>query len=390
VATRAPEVINSTAPFHMSRYFIHQLGNFSWEKRQEIDILKPTPGLIRELKNLDNRPCRETHKIAIFYIGPGQEDKMSIMSNTAGSKMFEEFVSGMAWEVDLATHSGFIGGLERNLSTGNSAPYFATHNLEIIFHVSTRMPLSEGESSIITKVRHLGNDEVHIVWSEHSRDFRRGIINMEFGDVIIIIYPLPNGLFKIKIDRKPDVPPFGPLFDGAIVDGKMLPYLVRSTAVNGGRAKRSTMPLYERNYEERGRYIDQILQRHVERTTFEEFAENVFNPSRSSKNSSLDIEDGLSHRTFSVPSRPVTSSDPSAMMRLLDTHTDMRSQRNRASSAVDKAKERSITSPVSSTDDSAQELDIEKPRERKRSLSKRFKSGTRTSSNIYQDDSSTT
>ena len=28
---------------------------------------------------------------------------------------------------------------------------------------------------------------------------------MEFGDVIIIIYPLPNGLFKIKIDRKPDV-----------------------------------------------------------------------------------------------------------------------------------------------------------------------------------------
>ena len=77
----------------------------------------------------------------------------------------------------------------------------------------------------------------------------------------------------------------------------------------------------------------------MERTTFEEFAENVFNPSRSSKNSSLDIEDGLSHRTFSVPSRPVTSSDPSAMMRLLDTHTDMRSQRNRASSAVDKAKE---------------------------------------------------
>ena len=44
------------------------------------------------------------------------------------------------------------------------------------------------------------------------------------------------------------VPPFGPLFDGAIVDGKMLPYLVRSTAVNGGRAKRSTMPLYERKY----------------------------------------------------------------------------------------------------------------------------------------------
>lgn len=41
---------------------------------------------------------------------------------------------------------------------------------------------------------------------------------------------------------------FGPLFDGAIVDGKLLPYLVRATAINGGRAKRSTMPLFERQY----------------------------------------------------------------------------------------------------------------------------------------------
>ena len=44
------------------------------------------------------------------------------------------------------------------------------------------------------------------------------------------------------------VPLFGPLFDGAIVDGNMLPYLVRSTAINGGRAKRSTIPLYEQMY----------------------------------------------------------------------------------------------------------------------------------------------
>ena len=37
----------------------------------------------------------------MFYVGPGQEDKMSIMSNTAGSKMFEDFVSGMTWEVSV-------------------------------------------------------------------------------------------------------------------------------------------------------------------------------------------------------------------------------------------------------------------------------------------------
>ena len=76
----------------------------------------------------------------------------------------------------------------------------------------------------------------------------------------------------------------------------------------------------------------------MDETTFEEFAESVFNPC-ACKNRSPDVEDGLAHRTFSVPSRPVTSSDPSAMMRLLDTHNDLRNQRNRASSAADRARE---------------------------------------------------
>ena len=55
------------------------------------------------------------------------------------------------------------------------------------------------------QLRHLGNDEVQIIWSEHRRDYRRGIIPTEFGDVLIIIYPLQNGLFRIQINRKPEV-----------------------------------------------------------------------------------------------------------------------------------------------------------------------------------------
>lgn len=44
------------------------------------------------------------------------------------------------------------------------------------------------------------------------------------------------------------IPPFGPLFDGAVVDGRLLPLLVRCTAVNAGRAKRATLTLYNRQY----------------------------------------------------------------------------------------------------------------------------------------------
>ena len=50
--------------------------------------------------------CREAHKIAVIYVGEGQEDKQSILSNASGSQAYEEFVSGLAWEVELESHTG--------------------------------------------------------------------------------------------------------------------------------------------------------------------------------------------------------------------------------------------------------------------------------------------
>lgn len=45
------------------------------------------------------KKCRETHKIAVIYVGAGQEDKNSILTNSGGSQAFEDFVAGLAWEV---------------------------------------------------------------------------------------------------------------------------------------------------------------------------------------------------------------------------------------------------------------------------------------------------
>lgn len=55
------------------------------------------------------------------------------------------------------------------------------------------------------QTRHLGNDEVHIVWSEHYRDYRRDIIPTEFCDILITIYPLAGNLNRVTVDCKPDV-----------------------------------------------------------------------------------------------------------------------------------------------------------------------------------------
>ncbi|XP_019625915.1 PREDICTED: ral GTPase-activating protein subunit alpha-1-like isoform X2 [Branchiostoma belcheri] len=265
------------SPFHHCRFLLNQLGMLAWEKRPHLDLLRKNDKLLRELKNLDSRHCRETHKIAVIYVAEGQEDKHSILSNPGGSQAYEDFVAGLAWEVDLAGHRGFMGGLQRNRSTGDTAPYFATSTMEVIFHVATRMPTTTDDSRT-KKLRHLGNDEVHIVWSEHTRDYRHGIIATEFGDVLIVIYPLSNHLYRIQIRRKPQVPFFGPLFDGAIVDYKVLPDLVRATAINASRAKRANIPLYQRFYEERAKYVETIVQQHKDLTTFEEFSASVYAP----------------------------------------------------------------------------------------------------------------
>ncbi|XP_059504334.1 ral GTPase-activating protein subunit alpha-2 isoform X2 [Stegostoma tigrinum] len=268
------------AQFYYCRLFLNDMGMNSWERRNSFHLLKKNSKLLRELKNLDSRQCRETHKIAVFYIMEGQEDKYSILSNTGGSQAYENLVSGLGWEIDLSTHCGFMGGLQRNGSTGQTAPYYATSTVEVIFHVSTRMP-SDSDDSLTKKLRHLGNDEVHIIWSEHSRDYRRGIIPTDFGDVLIIIYPMKNCMFYIQILKKPEVPFFGPLFDGAIVNEKLLPSLVRATGINASRAVKSLIPLYQSFYEERAQYVEAIVQQHKEIMTFEDFAAQVFCPSPS-------------------------------------------------------------------------------------------------------------
>lgn len=55
------------------------------------------------------------------------------------------------------------------------------------------------------QTRHLGNDEVHVVWSEHWRPYKRDTLPTQFCDVLIVLYPLAGGLLRCTVSRKPDV-----------------------------------------------------------------------------------------------------------------------------------------------------------------------------------------
>ncbi|KAB0803388.1 hypothetical protein PPYR_00358 [Photinus pyralis] len=274
---QAPAGIVEQTAFQQCRLLFSQLGLAGWERRKHLQLLSKTERLLRELRNLDTQRCRETHKVAVIYVAPGQEDKNSILSNQGGSVEYEQFLAALAWEVELEGHTGFLGGLQRQGSNGLTAPYVATSFLEAIFHVATRMPGDTAEA-VLNKTRHLGNDEVHIVWSEHCREYRRDIIPTEFCDILITIYPLGNNLNRITINCKPEVPYFGILFSEAIVENNILAGLVRAAVICASRAKRTTLPFYQQYYEERARSLETVMTKHKDRTTYEDFISRVYSP----------------------------------------------------------------------------------------------------------------
>jgi hypothetical protein len=99
-------------------------------------------------------------------------------------------------------------------------------------------PSDEADEQQIQKKKHVGNDHVSVIWSEHCTEYDPEVIKSQFNFVHVIIYPLQNGLYRIQIKKKDQIPSFGPLVDGALVSPKLLPLLVRATLINANRVVR--------------------------------------------------------------------------------------------------------------------------------------------------------
>ncbi|KAF9436275.1 Ral GTPase-activating protein subunit alpha-2 [Entomortierella beljakovae] len=267
-----PEPERPLDSYQHSRLLLSHLGLLCFDRFQEHNfvLLNHTSSLERELKNLDKKSGRETFKIAILYVAAGQEGEQAILHNSKGSAAYSRFVNDLGWEVELANHAGYLGGLERNGSNGSSTMYYCSSTLEVIFHEVVRMPTDPDDPRQVKKKRHIGNDHVHIVWSEHSRAYDRNTIGGDFGNVLIVLTPIPdlnidNGqlsinhrhhqydsrltrgrsqsLVSVEVIRDMNLPVFGPLVDGMVVPMSQLGKLVRQTAIHAARLATAPPPL---------------------------------------------------------------------------------------------------------------------------------------------------
>ena len=241
-----PQIPSSS--LHHCRLFLNHLGFLSFDKQSSFSMVDYSQRFTRSLQQLDKTSGREMLKIGVIYVKESQDDQKIIFRNDSKSPLYGEFVRGLGWPIDIATHRGYLGGLDPKLTTGVTAPYYANSIMEVIFHEITSMPTAPNDNQQIHKKRHVGNDIVHIVYSEDTSDYAPTTITSQFNDAHIVVYPLSNGLFRIQVYRKENIQIFGPLIHGMCVNKELLAPLVRQTAINANRYVRYSTEGYTRPF----------------------------------------------------------------------------------------------------------------------------------------------
>jgi hypothetical protein len=165
------------------------------------------------------------------------------------SRPFRSFIGSLGEIVDLSTHTGFNGKLDKtsSFSNGRYQLYFGNERFEVLYHVAPLMATYPNDDQQIYKKRHIGNDNVHVVWSEHDFDYDPQTITSQFNDAHVVIYPLLQGeqFYRVCVHRKSPNYRFGPLRDELIVSATALIPLVRWTSIFADRVARQATATYK-------------------------------------------------------------------------------------------------------------------------------------------------
>lgn len=151
------------------------------------------------------------HKVGILYIKEGQVTEEEMFGNEKGSERFEEFLRFLGDIVKLQGWERFNGGLDtKKNKSGEYSVVAQWLNFEIMFHVSTYMPLLSGEEKYVERKKHIGNDMTCIVFLDGKSKFDPQAIASSFLHVFIVVQPLENSMYKVSVTSKEGVPEFGP------------------------------------------------------------------------------------------------------------------------------------------------------------------------------------
>uniref|UniRef100_A0A3Q2XA38 RAP1 GTPase activating protein n=1 Tax=Hippocampus comes TaxID=109280 RepID=A0A3Q2XA38_HIPCM len=144
-----------------------------------------------------------------------QTTEEEVFGNMEESPAFVEFLDFLGQNIELHDFKGFRGGLDvTHGQTGTESVYTNFHGKEIMFHVSTKLPYTEGDSQQLQRKRHIGNDIVAIVFQEENTPFVPDMIQSNFLHAYVVVQVedacTDNVTYKVSVTARNDVPFFMP------------------------------------------------------------------------------------------------------------------------------------------------------------------------------------
>ncbi|XP_073731323.1 rap1 GTPase-activating protein 1 isoform X14 [Misgurnus anguillicaudatus] len=173
------------------------------------------PKASRLIVTFDEHVISNNFKFGVIYQKFGQTTEEELFENNEESPAFVEFLEFLGQKIELHDFKGFRGGLDvTHGQTGLESVYHNFHNKEIMFHVSTKLPYTEGDTQQLQRKRHIGNDIVAIVFQDESTPFVPDMIASNFLHAYIVVQVenacSDNVLYKVSVTARDDVPFFGP------------------------------------------------------------------------------------------------------------------------------------------------------------------------------------
>lgn len=173
------------------------------------------PKASRLIVSFDEHVISNHFKFGVIYQKLRQTSEEELFTNIEESPAFVEFLQLLGEKVELQDFKGFRGGLDvAHGQTGAESVYCRFRNKEIMFHISTKLPYTEGDAQQLQRKRHIGNDIVAIIFQDESTPFVPDMIASNFLHAYVVVQAQnpcsDNTLYKVSVTARDDVPFFGP------------------------------------------------------------------------------------------------------------------------------------------------------------------------------------
>ncbi|XP_048648772.1 rap1 GTPase-activating protein 2 isoform X1 [Marmota marmota marmota] len=173
------------------------------------------PKASQMIVSYDEHDVNNTFKFGVIYQKARQTLEEELFGNNEESPAFKEFLDLLGDTITLQDFKGFRGGLDvTHGQTGVESVYTTFRDREIMFHVSTKLPFTEGDAQQLQRKRHIGNDIVAIIFQEENTPFVPDMIASNFLHAYIVVQVESPGTetpsYKVSVTAREDVPAFGP------------------------------------------------------------------------------------------------------------------------------------------------------------------------------------